>query len=677
MAAFDPDAYLAKSTPTAPPQGFDPDAYLRLKTPPGEIPGTLYRGDQPQPEVPRSFMQRALGTAVAPLDVALTLASGAARSSWLNPVIGAVTGQTAEQVAAGARQPQTPEARALLEAAGPAMQSLIGVAPMTPIGPAGAARPALRAVGDVARAEGEMVAAPVQAALQARREAAQQVKVAKSYANAPVIDAANAAQRQGLAVDPAVTNPTIGNRFKNMTVGPAFNEAAVKHNAQQVTNLVRKDLGVAAEEGLTPDAVNRALDKASEPVKTTLAKIPEVSVDSGTLTKLEALNRPAVIGGEPQAAATAALIKDAQDKLAAGRSGQQVWDDIRSLRRNAQATYKAQKTLPDPVKTAQADTQMAIANILEDALDANAPSIKSLSDMRAARQRMAQIYDHERAIDFANQTVDPQAYAKMLSERQGRMTGVGADIGKVASTFPSLMTTVEPAPQALPRVARSGVTGAAGALLGGAVGGYPGAIAGATLGGGLGHVGQRVAARTMVTPEYQAARAVPQDYRPPVNMLRPAEVRPYGEPNQLVPYAAQEVLMPGEGPYTPNWVYARPAPFRVGVPEGPLQLPAPSAESTMAALRAEQARPGGMDATLAAAKAREMAQGFEEIAARARTAQAKRDAMAEREKLMDFADQLDEQLRKERKKPSTGQGPKTRAAKRNALAPEPTNNLAP
>jgi hypothetical protein len=87
MAAFDPDAYLAKPAPKSAPVAFDPDAYLRAKTPPpgmravkpGEIPTESGFVPEPQKDVPRSFMQRMAGTVAAPLDVALTLGSGVAR----------------------------------------------------------------------------------------------------------------------------------------------------------------------------------------------------------------------------------------------------------------------------------------------------------------------------------------------------------------------------------------------------------------------------------------------------------------------------------------------------------------------------------------------------------------------------------------------------------------------
>ena len=79
----------------------------------------------------------------------------------------------------------------------------------------------------------------------------------------------------------------------------------------------------------------------------------------------------------------------------------------------------------------------------------------------------------------------------------------------------------------------------------------------------------------------------------------------------------------------------------------------------------------------AVAKAREKAAAYEQIAARAKDAQARREALANRERMLDTLDALEEQLRGPRPVELGGQGPKTRAAQRNQLAPKPTNALAP
>lgn len=69
-------------------------------------------------------------------------------------------------------------------------------------------------------------------------------------------------------------------------------------------------------------------------------------------------------------------------------------------------------------------------------------------------------------------------------------------------------------------------------------------------------------------------------------------------------------------------------------------------------------------------KARQQAQAFDELAARATTEQARRTAMIKREQMLDVLATLEDQLRAPRPTSTGGQGPKTRAFQRNMLAPE-------
>jgi hypothetical protein len=71
----------------------------------------------------------------------------------------------------------------------------------------------------------------------------------------------------------------------------------------------------------------------------------------------------------------------------------------------------------------------------------------------------------------------------------------------------------------------------------------------------------------------------------------------------------------------------------------------------------------------AVTKARQQAQAFEDIAARAANERLRQDALVKREQMMDLADQLQEALGA-RPVSRGGQGPKTRAFQRNMLTPE-------
>lgn len=489
-------------------------------------------------------------------------------------------------------QPRTEQGQEYTAAIGNALAPMIGV-PIPTLNALGQSAPAaVRAIRDVGRSEANLIGGAIAAPLEARAARIQEGRVAQSYANAPIIDAAKAAERLGFAVDPAITNPTLGNRAKGMVVGPAFNEAALPYNAAKATEVVRKDLGVASTEKLDSLAVERVLDQASAPYAP-IREMPVVQASDKVLSSIKALDKPATLGGKAQAKVVTSLIDDVVQELQDGRSGAQIIDDIRQMRRQAQNVYKARDSggNPPPADVAQADARMGIANALEKLIDENAPNAKVLKEFQQARQRMAQIYDHERAINFANETVDPQVYAKLLDEKKGGMTGVGADIGKVAATFPDVMSTQAPKAQVMPKATRSGILGAVGALAGGSVAGYPGALGGAALGGATGIIGNRLAARGMVNPAYQTSRAMPTDYRPGPNMLRPVE--PNMTPNGLVPYDYSQqiftqeqmpnfVLRPNEqGPLTTPGV--APGPAQIGMSQGPVG-------GQMGALRMEDAR---------------------------------------------------------------------------------------
>lgn len=565
------------------------------------IPGTIKPAE---PEAPRSLGQRIMGN----IETIPALAAGAVggvvtpiaqlgyeltQGKAFTPQGKAEAAQFAQGVQGKFYQPRTPEAQRNVQAIGEAVIPLAG---LHIGGPVNALAPATRAITDAARAEGSLIKGAVGQQLAARSAKTQAANVAASYANAPMIEGTQAAHRLGAAVNPAISNPTISNRARGAIAGPAvIEEKLATSNAVAVTNKVRDDLGVPVNKPLNASAIETALDKASKPYDV-IRENPNLRVSPDVVDSVKSLATPATIGGKAKANAVNALVAETVDALEGGRSGAQIIDDIRQLRRDAQGVYKARDrgTNPPPADVAAADAKMGIAAALEKVIDDNAPNRKVLSDFQTARTKMAQIYDHERALDYGQQKVDPQAYAKMYEERKGNMTGVGQDIALAASAHPSVFTLTPAVEGKLPRFSRAGLGGLVGATVG-SVAGPVGTAVGLAAGTGVGSVAGGVAARRMGTPAYQAARAVPKDYRPAQNMLRPVEPN-YG-PNQMVPYDySQSVVMPSE---TPNFVFGRPeAQVNVSTPYAPNQLPAPSAAGTLGAVAAERRRQYNMDKTI-------------------------------------------------------------------------------
>lgn len=555
--AFDPDKYLAQKQ-SAPPIAFDPDAYLQATS--GGIPGPRKTGTAAD-QIPGSSVRAPASTAaperpesgffgklLAPLETAVTLGTSAITAPIVEgaKVYGALTSGkfgTQQGIKAGEAtgrkvqqffQPQvSPESERQTAAISNALAStgLQGVP--------------LNMMGNLATLAGpavQQVAPVIKAPIEARQQRVQAERVAKSYKDAPIIDAAEASQRLGVALNPAESNPTVGNKIKSVLGGNTEIDARLsKFNVQQITDKVRQDLGVAATEKLDDAAINRALDQASAPYDPIRA-IPVLTASNDVIGSIKALNKPATLGGKSQASAVSALIGDVVTELQAGRSGAQIIDDIRQLRRSAQTVYKARDKGNNPpvADVSRADAQMGIANALEKMIDENAPNPRALSEFQQARQRMAQIYDHERALDYGTNTIDPKSYAKMLNERKGNMTGVGADIGKVAANFPKVVGE-DAAAGLRPRLTRSGLGGTLGFVTGTPFGlGVPGAA----LGAATGYIAGAAQTKRMMSPAYQRKYAMPEDYRPTPSGLRPVE--PNAPVNALTPYQP-EVVGPSGG----------------------------------------------------------------------------------------------------------------------------------
>jgi hypothetical protein len=430
-------------------------------------------------------------------------------------------------------------------------------------------------------------------------------------------------------------------------------------------------------------------------------------------------------------------------------------------------------------------------------IESNISNPKLLTQFRDARQKMARTYAYENATDFNTGLVDTKKLSR-ITAKDNALTGDIKSLGVIAGNFPDVFSPKVSTPLgAMASLGRTGFAGTLGGLGGYTLGGYTGAAAGSLLGAAAGEIAQRLAANRLASPEYQAGLSI-RDRRIPVNELAPPLAPPIPRERALVPYEPEQnqtVLMRGEGPYQPNFVFVPtppgvpPQPIVTGVPQPQNRLlAAPSSASTLNALRAEDARRAQVSRELgtqaearqaaaeaatrqptrgevvleldpttgrlrttsqgikgatpetfqnfgaslesaaqkvsagrafdmtaaekvawnrtkvdladvqpgfkslddkaiaskmmdrewvqdAISKAREKAAAFEQIETRARTEQARREAAAKRERMMDLAEDLEDQLRLTPKQ-KVGQGPKTREAQRNMLRPQQdTNNL--
>ena len=364
-----------------------------------------------------------------------------------------------------------------------------------------------------------------EAKLAERNALIQEQNVAKSFENAAKIDASKLAVKYNIILDPSESNPTLTNR---LTAGAAksvtdFSKKAAQLNDARFTQLAIKDMGLPPNTVLDAKAIEKALALHDAPYEV-IAKIERLTPTKEVLEKIETLRikRPS-IGGEKNAAAVNELVDETLSKIKEGRSGKEINLDIRNLRREANDIYSAQQKSgqPDATKIARADANKKIADALEALIDANAPNAEVLANLRAARMAKAKVYDYQRALNNQTNRIDPQILAKMARDEKP-LSGVAADIAKIASVFPDIAQTgqtgMRPLAQGLARSGAAGTAAAgAAALIGAPIGPFAagGALAG-FFGGGL-------AANRMLKPGYQAKRAVPQDFRSleSVNNLAP------------------------------------------------------------------------------------------------------------------------------------------------------------
>jgi len=402
--------------------------------------------------------------------------------------------------------------------------------------------------------------------LQERAAKKQEARVASSFQNAAKIDASNLAVKHGIILDPSESNPTAVNRI---TAGAAksvtnFSKKASQLNDARFTQMAIEDMGLPANTVLDADAIKTALaqhDAAYDAV----GKISAITPDLPALRQIESLRitRPP-IGGEKNAATVNSLIDETLAKVREGRSGSEINVDIRNLRREAKQIYDAQQKsgVPDSTLIAKAETNISIANALEDLIDANAPNAEVLANLRKARTAKAKIFDYERALNNQTNRIDPQVLAKMAKDGKP-LTGIAADIAKIASVFPDIAQTgVSGTSPLVQGLARSGAAGTAAAGTAALIGAP---IAPFAAGGALaGYLGGGLAANRMLKPGYQARYAVPQDFRPPVavNNLRPAP--PSTTPNLPVPFDYRNALLTQNE--IPNWVFGQ------SIPEGTLEF---------------------------------------------------------------------------------------------------------
>ena len=705
------------------------------------------------------------GAVTAPI-VEASKIYGAATSGQFGTQAGIRAGEeTGRRMQANFYQPRTAAGQEYVGDIGNALAStgLQGV-PMNVLGDLGAALPAAgRAVKDFGQAK----------VAQRAENIAQQQSTA-DWARAPQIEAAQAAQRLGVAVNPAEANPNVTTKMLVGATGESVVNAKIaKTNAPKWNDLARKDLGLPENTQLTSEAFDKARSAHSAPYDA-IKQIGVMQPSNQVLAELNGLKLdPRSTSSPEKAARVNAAVDRVMSQAVDGLSGDNVVSQIRDFRKDANQTFKNPNATGIEIDVAEAN--LGIANALENLIENNITNPKALEDFRKARTAIAKTYDWERSTGITTKQVDPAQIVK-LAEKGKPLTGVLADIANVAGNFPDIANLNLPKePLLYQRLRRGG----AGGTVGFALGGGP---VGAAIGAGLTSLGSEIGANMLARPGMQNRLAIPADRRIALPTTPVEPMAPIPQNRALTPYDySQQTFTPPNFVMQPNQYGPQVTP---GVAPVTNALPAPSAAATMGTLRAEQQRAAGMSRTLgqqaeaqqaaaeaaarrptsgavelqinpltgvpeiatgikgatpavieatnkaaitgaekmragrafdmtaaekiqwgksllegmpiaqgetifgkltpqqitgkmqdrawvdgAIAKARQEAQAFDQIATRAADARAKSAAVANRERMLDLAEQLQDALGS-RPVQRGGQGPKTRAFQRNMLRPD-------
>ena len=483
------------------------------------------------------------------------------------------------------------------------------------LGVPAAARPLASKASELASAAASNVKASTRLALDKPLTAREQRLSSEGYQRGPQIEAAQDAQRLGLAIPPEAAQPGVSSRLMSAVAGEEGPARLSSVNQQNVKRVALNELGLSPNTQLNNVAPFKAVRAQLAAPYNKVSQLPIMVADDATLRALDALMPDSsLIGADASTRATAAIVADVKNKVSKGINGANILRNIKQLRKRSGKAYNNKSA--DVAALEKADVEIGVANVLESLIESNISNPKLLTEFRNARKQMAKSYVYQDATNIATGFIDTDKLAKIVS-KDNALTGDIAAIGRVAANFPEAFGGASKEGK-FSKFRRAGLAGTAGGLTGYAIGGdgLSGAI-GAAAGAAGAFAGRNAVSKYMASPEYQKGLSV-SDYRIPAAAQAVTAQAPIPNSNALVPYQAPvEVFNKGEGPYAPNFVMqsARPDPVvTVNRFDTANALPAPSAQGTLNALRAEDARRANVSRSIG--QDREAAQAASESANR-------------------------------------------------------------
>ncbi len=270
----------------------------------------------------------------------------------------------------------------------------------------------------------------------------------------------------GFVVPPSTTNPSAMNTALESIAGKAATQSAASTKNQAVTNqLIRQDLGMAADEPLTPDTLRAVRQRAGQTYEA-VKRSGRVTADNQYFQELIDLldENQAMRQSFPDAAKVDNSVSDLANSLARNDfDAEGAVEYVKRLRSDAKSNFKAAAVAGDPSKRQLGQAQWDAAGTLEGMLERHLATIgqaELAQQFRAARTMVAKSHSAEAALNEGTGNIQANRLVQQLRKGQP-LSGGFETIAKFASAAPKAMT--EPTQS-------GGVSALSAALAGGGIG---------------------------------------------------------------------------------------------------------------------------------------------------------------------------------------------------------------
>jgi hypothetical protein len=259
----------------------------------------------------------------------------------------------------------------------------------------------------------------------------------QTAANAVRDGAVDTATMAGYKTVPSLSNGSLAGRIIEGATGKEkATQLAASENQPLTDYLVRKAFDLPDDAPLVHATMKAVREKASLDGYAPVRQVPRIPTDLQYLADVKALTSRADNAAKDFGALVESDVKPLAKKLSSIKSftGDSAVDAVAIFREKASDLYANDNaTLGKAYRKA--------AEAVEGQIDRSVAKTKPdlIPDYRAARTKMAQSFDVEKAIREGQGTVDAQVLGRLYGKTPDRMTGELALIGRTANAMPQVM----------------------------------------------------------------------------------------------------------------------------------------------------------------------------------------------------------------------------------------------